>query len=149
MHIDKLDEIVTAYNNAYYRKIKIKSVDIKDKTYIDFKKEINDKDPKFKVGDWVTISKCKNIFTKGYTPNWPEEVFVISKIKSTVPWTYVINDLNGEDIIETFFEKQLKKTNQKEFTIGKVTKRKGDKLYVKWKGYDSLSNSWINKKDLV
>ena len=149
MHIDKLDDIVTAYNNAYHRKIKIKSVDIKDKTYIDFKKEINDKDPKLKVGDWVRISKCKNVFTKGYTPNCPEEVFVISKIKSTVPWTYVINDLNGEDIIETFFEKQLKKTNQKEFRIGKVTKRKGDKLYVKWKGYDSLSNSWINKKDLV
>ena len=149
MHIDKLDDIVTEYNNAYHRKIKIKSVDIKDKTYIDFKKEINDKDPKLKVGDWVRISKCKNVFTKGYTPNCPEEVFVISKIKSTVPWTYVINDLNGEDIIETFFEKQLKKTNQKEFTIGKVTKRKGDKLYVKWKGYDSLSNSWINKKDLV
>ena len=149
MHINKLDDIVTAYNNAYYRKIKIKSVDIKDKTYIDFKKEINDKDPKLKVGDWVRISKCKNVFTKGYTPNCPEEVFVISKIKSTVPWTYVINDLNGEDIIETFFEKQLKKTNQKEFRIGKVTKRKGDKLYVKWKGYDSLSNSWINKKDLV
>ena len=149
MHIDKLDDIVTEYNNAYHRKIKIKSVDIKDKTYIDFKKEINDKDPKLKVGDWVRISKCKNVFTKGYTPNCPEEVFVISKIKSTVPWTYVINDLNGEDIIETFFEKQLKKTNQKEFRIGKVTKRKGDKLYVKWKGYDSLSNSWINKKDLV
>ena len=149
MHINKLDEIVTAYNNAYYRKIKIKSVDIKDKTYIDFKKEINDKDPKLKVGDWVRISKCKNVFTKGYTPNCPEEVFVISKIKSTVPWTYVINDLNGEDIIETFFGKQLKKTNQKEFTIGKVTKRKVDKLYVKWKGYDSFSNSWINKKDLV
>ena len=149
MHIDKLDDIVTAYNNAYHRKIKIKSVDIKDKTYIDFKKEINDKDPKLKVGDWVRISKCKNVFTKGYTPNCPEEVFVISKIKSTVPWTYVINDLNGEDIIETFFEKQLKKTNQKEFRIGKVTKRKGDKLSVKWKGYDSLSNSWINKKDLV
>ena len=122
---------------------------LKIKFILILKKEINDKDPKFKVGDWVTISKCKNIFTKGYTPNWPEEVFVISKIKSTVPWTYVINDLNDEDLIETFFEKQLKKTNQKEFTIGKVTKRKGDKLYVKWKGYDSLSNSWINKKDLV
>ena len=149
MHIDKLDEIVTAYNNAYYRKIKIKSVDIKDKTYIDFKKEINDKDPKFKVGDHVRISKYKNIFAKGYMPNWSEEVFIVSKIKSTVPWTYVINDLNGEDIIETFFGKQLKKTNQKEFTIGKVTKRKVDKLYVKWKGYDSFSNSWINKKDLV
>ena len=141
MHINKLDDIVTAYNNAYYRKIKIKSVDIKDKTYIDFKKEINDKDPKLKVGDWVRISKCKNVFTKGYTPNCPEEVFVISKIKSTVPWTYVINDLNGEEIIGTFYEKELQKTNQKEFRIEKVIKRKGDKLYVKWKGYDNSFNN--------
>ena len=149
VYIDKLDDIVNEYNNTYHRTIKMKPVDIKDNTYIDFKKEVKDKDPKFKVGVYVRISKYKNIFAKVYTPDWSEEVFVVSKIKSTVPWTYVINDLNGEDIIETFFEKQLKKTNQKEFRIGKVTKRKGDKLYVKWKGYDSLSNSWINKKDLV
>ena len=74
-------------------------------TYIDFKKEVNDKDPKFKVGDHVRISKYKNIFAKGYTPNWSEEVFVIKKVKNTVPWTYVINDLNGEEIIGTFYEK--------------------------------------------
>ena len=73
----------------------------------------------------------KNIFVKGYTPNWSEEVFVISKIKNTVPLTYVINDLNGEEIIVTFYEKELKKTNQKEFRIEKKIKRKGDKLYVK------------------
>ena len=73
-------------------------VDIKDNTYIDFKKKPNDKDPKFKVGDSVRISKYKNIFAKGYTPNWSEEVFVVSKIKNAVPWTYVINDLNDEEI---------------------------------------------------
>ena len=102
-----------------------------------FKKGVNDKDPKFKVGDHVRISKYKNIFAKGYTPNWSEEVFVIKKVKNTVPWTYVINDLNDEEIIGTFYEKELQKANQKEFRIEKVIKRKGDKLYVKWKGYNS------------
>ena len=107
------------------------------------------KDPKFKVGDHVGISKYKNTFAKRYTPKWSEEVPVVSKIKSTVPWTYVINDLNGEEIIETFYEKELRKTNQKKFRIEKVIKRKGDKLYVRWKGYENSFNSWIDKKDLV
>ena len=79
-------------------------------------------------------------------PNWSEEVFVIKKVKNTIPWTYVINDLNGEEIIETFYEKELQKTNQKEFRIEKVIKRKGEKLYVKQKGYDSYFNSWMGKK---
>ena len=123
VYIDKLDNIVDEYNNTYHRTIKIKPVDVKDNTYIDFKKEVNDKDPKFKVGDHVRISKYKNIFTKGYTPNWSEEVFVVSKIKNTVPWTYVINDLKGEKITGTFYEKELQKTNQQEFRIEKVIKR--------------------------
>ena len=84
----------------------MKPVDVKDNTYIDFKKEVNDKDPKFKVGDHVRISKYKNIFTKGYTPNWSENVLVVSKFKNTPPWTYVINDLNGEEIIVTAYEKE-------------------------------------------
>ena len=91
----------------------------------------NKKDPKFKVGDNVRISKYKNIFAKGYTPNWSEEVFVASKIKNTVPWTYVISDLNGEEITGSFCEKELQKTTQKERRIEKVLKRKDDKLYVK------------------
>ena len=109
----------------------MKPADVKNDTYIDFEKEVNDRDPKFKVGDHVRISKYKNIFAKGYTPNWSEEVFVIKKVKNTVPWTYVINDLNGEEIIGKFYEKELQKTNQKEFRIEKVIKRKGEKLYVK------------------
>ena len=91
----------------------MKPVDVKDNTYIDFEKEVNNKNPKFKIGDHVSISKYKNIFAKGYIPNLSEEVFVTKKIKSTVPWTYVINDLNGEEIIGTFDEKELQKTNQK------------------------------------
>ena len=96
----------------------------------------------------MRISKYKNIFAKGYTPNWSEEIFVIKKIKNTVPWTYVINDLDGEEIIRTFYEKELQKINQQEFRIEKVIKKK-EKLYVKWKGYDNSFNSWIDKKDLV
>ena len=84
----------------------------------------NDKDPKFKVVDHVRISKCKNIFAKGYTPNWSEEVFVIKKVKNTVPWTYVINDLNDDEIIGTFYEKELQKTNQQELMIEKLIKKK-------------------------
>ena len=123
--------MVGEYNNTYHRAIKMKPVDVKDNIYVDFKKEVNDKDPKFKVGDHVRISKYKNIFAKGYTLNWSEELFVVSKIKNTVPCTYVINDLNGEEITGTFYEKELQKTSQKEFRIEKVIKKEGDKLYVK------------------
>ena len=82
-------------------------------------------------------------------PNWSEKIFVISKIKNTVPLTYVLNDLKGEEIIGTFYENELQSTKQNEFRIEKVIKKKGDKLYVKWKGYDNSFNSWIDKKDIV
>ena len=119
VYIDKLDDIVNEYNNTYHRVIKMRPVDVKDNTYIDSMQCSNDKDPKFKVGGHVRISKYKNIFPKGYTPNWSEEVFVIRKVKNTIPWTYVINDLNGDEIIGTFYEKELQKTNQQEFRIEK------------------------------
>ena len=120
VYINKLDNIVDEFNNTYHRTIEMKPVDIKDTTYINFEKEVNNKDRKFKIGDHIRISKYKNIFAKGYTPNWSEEVFISSKIKNTVPWIYVINDLNSEEIIGTFYEKELQKTNQKEFRIEKV-----------------------------
>ena len=90
VYIDRSDDIVKKYNNIYHKSIKMKPLDVKDNTYIEFKKEINDKNPKFKVGDHVRISKYKNILTKGHIPNWSEEIFIIKKIKNTVPWTYVI-----------------------------------------------------------
>ena len=101
--------------------------------YINTDKKVNEKYPKFKVVDHVRISKHKNVFAKGYTPNWSEEVFVIKEVKYIVPWTYVINDLNREEITRTFYEKELQKTNQEEFRIEKVIKKKRDKIYVKWK----------------
>ena len=85
----------------------------------------------------MTISKYKNSFAKGYTPDWSEEVFVIKEVENTVPWTYVISDLNGDEIIRTFYEKLflwkiITKTNQQTFRIKKVIKIKGNKLYLKW-----------------
>ena len=144
VYIDQLDDIVNEYNNAYHTTIKMKPIDVKDNTYINTDKETNDKDPKFKVGDRARISKAK-----GYTPNLSEEIFVIKKVKNTVPWTYFINDLNGEEIMGTFYEKELQKTSQEEFRIEKVIRRKGDKMYVKWKGYDNSFNSWIDQKGLI
>ena len=85
VYIDKLDDIVNEYNNTYHRTIKMKPIDVKNNTYINIDKEINDKDSKFIVGDHVKISKYKNAFAKGYTPNWPEEVFVIKQIINIVP----------------------------------------------------------------
>ena len=109
----------------------MKPTDVKSSIYIDFNKEKNKEGPKFKVGDNVRISKYKNIFAEGYTPNWSEEVFVIKKVKNTVPWTYAISDRNGEDIVGIFCEKEFQKTNQKEFRVEKAIKKKGYKLYVK------------------
>ena len=127
----------------------MKPTDIKSYSFAEYKEESNEKDPKFKVNDHIRISKYKNIFAKGYAPNWSEESFVVKKIKNTVPWAYVISDLNGEEIIGSFYEKELQKTNKKEFRIEKIIKRKGSKLYVKWKGYNISFNSWIDKKDLI
>ena len=149
VYIDDLDDIVDKYNNTVHSSIKMKPKDVTDESFIEYSKENNEKDPKSKVGDNVRISKYKNIFAKGYTPNWSEEVFVVNKVQNTVPWTYLINDLNGEEIKGSFYEKELQKTNQKEFRIEKVIKKKGDKLYVKWKGYINSFNSWIDKKDVV
>ena len=126
----------------------MKPVDVKDNAYIDSCKDVHDKDPKFQVSDHVRISKYKNIFAKGYTPNWSEEDFVIKEVKNTVPWTYVISDPNGEETIGTFYEKEFQKANQEKFRIGKVIKRKGNKLHVKWKEYDNSFNGCIDKKDV-
>ena len=149
VYFNDLDDIVDKYNNTVHSSIKMKPKDVADDCFVEYSEETNEKYPKFKVGDKVRISKYKNIFAKGYTPNWSEEVFVVNKVQNTVPWTYLINDLNGEEIKGSFYEKELQKTNQKEFRIEKVIKRKGNKLYFKWNGYNNSFNSWIDKKDTI
>ena len=142
VYFDKLDNIGDEYNNTYHSLIKILILTLKLKVMI--------KILSFEVGDHVRLSKNKNIFAKGCTPNWSEEVFMIKNIKNTVPLTYLIKDLTSEEIVGTFYEKELQKTNQTCFRTEKVMKKKCDKLYVKWEGYDdSVNSGWINKKDIV
>ena len=100
VYLDVLHDIIDKCNN---RTIKIKLIDVAGDSYVEYNENPNKKDPKFKVGDHIRISKYENIFAKGYTPNWSEKIFVISKIKNAVPWTYVIIDLNGEEITGSFY----------------------------------------------
>ena len=136
----------------------MKPITIASDSYSEYDEDSSKKNPKFKVGDHVRISKYKNIFANWYTPNWSEEVFIINKIKNVVPWTYSISDLNGEKIIGSIiwiigiiwiYEKELQKANLEKFRIEKIIKRKGNKLYVKCKWYDNSFNSWFDKKDII
>ena len=144
VYFDVLDDIVNKYNNTVHKTIKMKPTDVTSNFYAEYNEDSNLTKPKFKVGDHVRTSKYKNIFAKGYTQNWSEEVFVVSKIKDTVPSTYVVSDLNGKKIARSFYENELQKTSQEKFRIEKVRKRIGDKLYVKWRGYNNSFNSWID-----
>ena len=126
-YIDKLADIVNKYNNTYHSTIKMKPAGVNSSMYINFDKENNNENTKCEAGNYVRIWKFKNIFANGYVLNWSEEVFVITKFKNTVPWTYVISDVNGEEIVRAFYKKQLQRTNQKEFIVEEVIKRKGDK----------------------
>ena len=109
VYYDVLDDVVNEYNNTKHSTIKIKPIDVSNnkRVYID---EHNEKDSRFKVGDRVRISKFKNIFAKGYTPNWSKEIFIVDKINDTVPYTYNLKDLNDEEIIGSFYNRELQKT---------------------------------------
>ena len=124
----------------------MKPVDVKSSIYIVFNKENNKEGPKFKFGDYVRISKYKNIFAKCYVPNYSEEVFVIKKVKNTVSWTSVISDLNGEEIVGTFYKNNCRKHMKKSFRVEKVLQRKDNKIYNKWEGYNTSFNNCIDKK---
>ena len=104
-------------------------------------------EPKFQVGDRVRIFKKKNIFDKGFTTNWTKELFIVTEVQNTIPPTYKIQDLNGEDIEGTFYEQELQKSKQEIFRIEKIIRsrmKNGKKeILVKWEGYDKSFNSWI------
>ena len=155
-YIDILQNFVNKYNNNFHESIKMTPVEASKKKnetivwrnlYGDMKLA-SDK-PKYAVGDKVRITKKKKHFEKGYTPNWTEEIFSISKIQHTDPITYRITDYNNEEIDGTFYEQELQKSTQEVFRIEKIIKKKGNKSLVKWKGYSDEFNSWIDNTDLV
>ena len=131
--IDKLDDIVNKYKNTCHSSIKMKLADLQSSTYIEFYEKTIRKVLDLKLAIMLEYQNIKGFLQKVMLQIGLKKLFVIKKIKSTVPWTYVISDLTGEEIVGKFYEKELEKTNQKEFTVEKVIKRKGVELYVKWK----------------
>ena len=113
VYVDVLNDIVNKYNNTVHKAVKIKPTEVTGDYYAKQNEESNKKNPKFKVGDHVRISKYKDILAKGYTPNWTKEDFIVKKFKNAVSWTYVISDIDNEEILGSFYEKELQKTDQK------------------------------------
>ena len=111
--IEKLDDIVNKYNDTYHSTINIKPADVKPNTYAESSKDINMKNAKFKISDTIRISKYKNMFTKGYTPNWSEEVFLIKKVKNTFHGNMLLVILKEKKLLETFTKKIAKKKKKK------------------------------------
>ena len=155
--IKDLNKLVKEYNNSYHRTIKMKPVDASKKSNENIVRknynfEIITNKKKFKIGDKVRISLLKNTFEKGYTSNWSEQIYVIYDIKSSNVHYYYLKDLNGNKIDGMFYEQELLKTNMKEndlYIIEKIIKKVGNKYLVKWRGYDSSFNSYVNKNDIM
>lgn len=156
--LNHLQPIIDKYNSTTHRTIKMKpiDVDVKNQEYLlktAYKQNQTlklNRNNKFKVGDFMRISKFKSIFEKGYTPNWSAEIFRIAKILPTEPVTYHLIDLNDKIIKGCFYAHELLKTqNEDIYLVEKIIKRKGGKLFVKWLGFDDSYNSWINSDDLV
>ena len=149
VHIDKLDDIVNKYNDTYLSTIKMKPVDVKSSTYIDSTKEINNEDPEFKIVDIVRISNIKTFLQKVTIQIGLKKFLQLKDLKTLCHRLMLIVILKVKKLLESFTKKNCRNRIKKEFWIKKVIKRKGDKLYVKWKGYNNSFNSWIDKKDIV
>lgn len=156
--LNHLQPIIDKYNTAFHRTIKMRPADVDEENQDALLKMVYRPNQtltlgassKFQVGDYVRISKFKSIFEKGYTPNWSTELFRISKVLPTEPTTYHLVDLNKKKIQGCFYAHELLKTQNKDvYLIEKIIKRKGNKIFVKWLGFDDSHSSWINSNDLI
>ena len=144
VYIDKLADKVNKYNNTYHSTIKMMPVDVKPSTYLDFNKENNKEAAKFEVSDHVRTSEYKNISAKCCFPIGGKKFLWLKKLKALCCGVMLLAILIAKKLFEIFYEKKLQKTNRKEFRGEKGIKRKVDKLYIKWKGYNTSFNCWID-----
>ena len=153
--LDILPKVVSYYNNTIHHKIKIKPCEVNKKNEKMLLNTVYNnikiiKASKFRVGDYVRISKQKGLFDKGFLRNWSTELFIVSKVRLTNPTTYILKDIEGSPIEGGFYEQELQKTAYPDiYLVEKVLKTKNEKVYVKWLGIPSSKNSWIDKKDLI
>ena len=156
-YIDALPELVEDYNNTVHSSTKLTPTDAsKEENELTVWRNLypdryktSRLNPKFSVGDEVRITKKKEVFEKGYTARWTEEIFTIKEIRETNPITYKLKDLKGEEIEGTFYEPELQKTEQQIYRIEKIIKKEKGRSFVKWKGYPDKFNSWVDNKDLI
>lgn len=153
-----LPDTVEFYNSKYHRTIKMRPSDVNDtnealilrRYHIQQSRPLEMRKCKFKVGDFVRISKFKSVFDRGFNMNWTTEIFRIKKVQDTSPKTFLLEDLKGEPILGGFYQYELQKTKQPDvYLIEKILKQKGQKVYVKWLGLPSSNNSWINKQNCI
>lgn len=153
-----IQDVIATYNNTIHRTIRMKPIEVNSrnanqilrKQYKQNNTLIVENTNKYKVNDYVRISKYKSLFEKGYTPNWSAEIFQIYKILQTNPKTYLLKDATEQKISGSFYEYELLRTEHPNiFLIEKIIRSKGDKIFVKWLGFDSTHNSWIRKSDFV
>ena len=153
--LDILQDLVAAYNDTKHRTIGMKPKDVNAANVETLMQRFSQnnrrrrKVPKFKIGDKVRVSKNKHVFEKGYTPNWTTEIFTVNRVMPTSPVTYKLKDYQDKPIAGGFYEEELLETKYPDvYLVEKVLKKRGDRAYVKWLGFDSSHNSWIDKSDL-
>ncbi|XP_051176792.1 uncharacterized protein LOC127291634 [Leptopilina boulardi] len=153
--INLLPILISKYNNKKHRTIGMKPKDVTVEDTRELMRRIRKlrriplRRQKFKVGDRVRVSKHKNIFEKGYTPNWTTEIFTVDLVKRTKPVTYKLTDYENQPIEGGFYEEELLKVKYPDvYLVEKVLKSRGNNVYVKWLGFDNSHNSWIKKSDM-
>lgn len=156
--LELLPELVKSYNNSFHRTIGMKPVEVNIsneksillKMFADRKKNLRKVKNKFDIGDHVRISRHRSVFTKGYLPRWSNEIYTVWKVQPSVPVTYILKDTKGELLKGGFYQQELSKTKIPDtYLIEKIVRRRGDRLLVRWLGFDENHDSWIHKKDLL
>lgn len=154
--VNMLKKLLDEYNNTVHRTTKMKPAEVNRSNEKDLlqtvyaNKIVIRHRPKFKVGDYVRISKYKTIFSKGYTANWTTEIFRVRRVLYTDPFTYLLEDEHKNEVAGGFYEYEIQKTKYPNvFRVEKILRKKGDKVYVKWLGFDHSHNSWVNKENVM